>query len=83
MYDESNAFKKIGTRTFHIHTHPGSKDGIGGGWKASITDHNRNFYGVRSFILSKTGLTEYGQRQGVKKTWTPNKNSLPVNLRRF
>jgi RHS repeat-associated protein len=78
-YNKSGAFDQMGTRTFKIHTHPGTKDGLGGYGYASDKDAANVQFSVPHYIMSRNhGITEYDKNN----TTTPSKSMLPNSLRK-
>ena len=65
IYSKSKKIGYLGEKLFNIHTHPGTKDGRGGGGYASPSDFNaqKNNSNKRHYIMSKHhGITRYSNQ---------------------
>jgi len=76
---KSSEYDKKGTRRFHVHTHPGTKDGRGGFAKPSPKDVKRaeNFMSDYYIISRRQGLSQYN---GKGEYWEPAKSKTPDSL---
>ena len=72
-------YDKRGTRRFHVHTHPGTKDGRGGFARPSPADRKRaeNFMSDYYIISRKQGLSQYNSKGDY---WEPAKRTTPDSL---
>jgi len=76
-------FNRTGKAQFLIHTHPGSKDGLGGFGAASEKDYNfQSKSQVDYYILSRQdGLTRYDPSK--MKSYYPNPDKTPSSLKLY
>ncbi len=72
-------YKGKGVRTFHVHIHPGTKDGKSGYGRPSEKDKNfaKKIPSQYYIISRKNGLTQYN-KDG--KYWVPSKEKTPTSL---
>jgi RHS repeat-associated protein len=76
-------FNRYGKTQFLIHTHPGSKDGLGGFGRASEADYNfQSKSQVDYYILSRHhSLTGYDPK--TRTDFTPTSNMVPQSLKLY
>ncbi|MCL2414642.1 MAG: DUF6443 domain-containing protein [Bacteroidales bacterium] len=86
-YSRSDAFRGIGERRFHVHTHPIARDGSLGYGRPSPEDlayprHQR--LSAQFFIISKhDGLTQYLPGRTTNNWFAPRANTVPASLRKY
>lgn len=75
----SGEYDRKGTRRFHVHTHPGTKEGNGGFAKPSKEDAKRakNFMSDYYIISRKQGLSKY---DSSGKYCEPSRDKTPDSL---